>query len=73
MTFDNYEEDQKPKHYSECPNCRSADLVYDPIQISDTVFKITVYCNNCDFKEEFPEEEYDYEEDSNISFGTTDD
>ncbi len=59
--FDEYfEEDYEPKtYYSECPKCGSDNLDYDTVQISDTVFKTTVYCNNCDFKEEFPEEEYD--------------
>ena len=73
MTYNNYEENQESKYYSECPRCGSTYLEYDHTQISDTVFKTTVYCNNCDFTEDFPEEEYDYEEDSEISCSTTDD
>ena len=59
--FDDYfEEDHDHKqYYSTCPKCGSDDLEYDHEQISDTVFKTTVYCNNCNFRKEFPEEKCD--------------
>ena len=68
MLDEYFEEDHEPKtYYPECPNCGSHDLEYDHVQISDTKFKTIVYCNNCDFKEEFPEEEYDPKDDEEDS------
>ena len=47
MSDEYFEEDHEPKkYYSECPNCGSHYLEYEPVQISDTVFKIIVYCKN---------------------------
>ena len=69
MSDEYFEEDHEPKkYYSECPNCGSHYLECEPVQISDTVFKIIVYCNNCDFKKEFKEEEYDLNNEEDFAY-----